>query len=231
MAQLDTDALRRALAAPDREVTDFVRDPARKPVEVLQFLGVEPGMRILDLYAAGGYYTFILARAVGPGGHVYAQNTPRGLDYREDRQEISQGEALANKIRQGGLNNVSHLVQRLEQLDIVPGSLDGVLMAQTLHDSYNSDPQRALAILLQMKTLLKPGGFIGITDHVGIPGMDNSSLHRMEPEQAISLAEQAGFEVSYSELLRNSADDHRRSIFDPRLARNTDRFLLKLTLR
>ncbi len=50
---LDKAALRRAIADPDREVTDFSRDEARKPVEVLDFLGLEAGMTVLDLYAAG----------------------------------------------------------------------------------------------------------------------------------------------------------------------------------
>jgi predicted methyltransferase len=50
----------------------------------------------------------------------------------------------------------------------------------------------------------------------------------METQQAIDLAEQAGFLVESSELLRSPEDDHSRSIFDPRLNRNTDRFLLRL---
>ena len=121
---IDKEALRRALAGPDREVTDFVRDTARRPVEVLEFLGVDTGMRVLDVYAAGGYYTFILSKAVGPQGKVYAQNTPRGLSYEEDRQEISQGEALEEKIRRGNLTNVTHLVERISDLSIEPESGD-----------------------------------------------------------------------------------------------------------
>jgi len=50
----------------------------------------------------------------------------------------------------------------------------------------------------------------------------------MEIQQAIDVAEEAGFQVETSELLRSPSDDHSRSIFDPRLNRNTDRFLLKL---
>ena len=68
-----------------------------------------------------------------------------------------------------------------------------------------------------------------VTDHIGISGSNNREMHRMEITQAIDVAEQAGFSVESSDLLRNLDDDHRRSIFDPRLARNTDRFLLKLT--
>lgn len=227
MAQ-DSAALRRALAGPDREVTDFVRDEVRKPVEVLEFLGIGTGMTVLDVYAAGGYYTFILSKAVGPDGLVYAQNTERGLAFREDRQEISQGEALANKIRQGNLSNVRSLVGRVADLDIPAASLDGILLIQTLHDSYNGSPTRSLNLLLELKRFLKPGGVIGITDHVGIAANDNRELHRMQIEQAIDVSERAGFIVQSSDILRNPRDDHSRSIFDPRLARNTDRFLLRL---
>lgn len=224
----DSTALRRALAGPDRDVSDFVRDEARKPVEVLEFLGIGAGMTVLDVYAAGGYYTFILSKAVGPDGLVYAQNTERGLAFREDRQEISQGEALANKIRQGKLSNVRSLVGRVAELDIPPASLDGILLMQTLHDSYNGSPERSLNLLLELRRLLKPGGVIGITDHIGVAGNNNRELHRMEIEQAIDVSERAGFIVQSSDLLRNPRDDHSRSIFDPRLARNTDRFLLRL---
>ena len=226
---LDKEALRRALAGPDREVTDFVRDSARKPVEVLDFLGVDAGMRVLDVYAAGGYYTFILSKAVGPEGKVYAQNTPRGLSYEEDRQEISQGEALEEKIRRGNLTNVTHLVERISELSIDPESLDAVMVVKILHDYHNPNPARAVELLSQLKMLLKPGGIVGVIDHVGEPGRENRRFHRMEKQQAIDVAQQAGFlVVGDSDLLHNPADRHVRSIFDPMLNRNTDRFLLKL---
>lgn len=228
-ADLDTEALRAAISGPDRDVNDFVRDPYRKPVEVLDFLGIEAGMTVLDLYAAGGYYTFILSRAVGPEGTVYAQNTPRGLNYEEDRQDISQGEALQNKIERGNLGNVVQLIERLSEISLAPESLDAVLVAQVLHDYYNPNPERARQMLEQLYVLLKPGGVIGITDHVGIAGRDNRAMHRMQISQAIEVAEMAGFDVESSDLLRNNLDDHSRNIFDPRLNRNTDRFLLKLS--
>ncbi|MFT6403562.1 MAG: putative methyltransferase [Pseudohongiellaceae bacterium] len=102
------------------------------------------------------------------------------------------------------------------------------MVAQVLHDYYNPNPDRALNMLLQIKALLKPGGIIGITDHVGISRYDNNDLHRMTIAQATAVAEEAGFEVFESNLLRVPSDNHSRSIFDPRLNRTTDRFLLKL---
>ena len=71
----------RALADPSRGVTDFARDEIRRPVEVLEFLGIHSGMTVMDVYAAGGYYTFILSKALGPEGVVLAQNTERGLRF------------------------------------------------------------------------------------------------------------------------------------------------------
>jgi predicted methyltransferase len=38
---------------------------------------VRPGSTVLDLSAGGGYTTELLARAVGPAGHVYGQSAPR----------------------------------------------------------------------------------------------------------------------------------------------------------
>lgn len=226
---LDIQKLQHALAGPDREVTDFIRDPARKPVEVLAFLGIQPGMTVLDLYAAGGYYTYILSKAVEDSGLVYAQNTRRGRQFIEDRQNITQGEALDRKIEQAGLTNVVQITKPLDGIGLPVESLDGVIVAQVLHDYYNPNPERALDMLVTLKALLKPGGVIGITDHVGLDQFNNNELHRMTIDQAITIAEQAGFEVVVSDLLRVETDDHSRSIFDPRLNRTTDRFLLRLT--
>ena len=226
---VDKDALRKAISGPDRDPADFFRDGSRKPVEVLDFLAIESGMRVLDVYAAGGYYTFILAKAVGPEGRVFAQNTPRGLEYEEDRQEISQGDALEAKLQAGSLGNVTHLIEPMAELSIEPGSLDAVMVVQILHDYYNPAPERALQLLTQLYALLKPGGIVGIIDHVGEAGRENRSFHRMEKQQAIDVALQAGFLlVADSDLLHNPGDRHVRSIFNPMLSRNTDRFLLKL---
>src|SRR4051812_22574961 len=65
------------VAAPDRSAADRTNDVRRKPVEMLAFIGVRPGMLVEDISAARGYTSELLARAVSPGGRVYAQNPPR----------------------------------------------------------------------------------------------------------------------------------------------------------
>jgi hypothetical protein len=44
----DAAALAQSLRGTDRDISDRMRDADRKPVEVLQFLGLEQGMTVLD---------------------------------------------------------------------------------------------------------------------------------------------------------------------------------------
>ncbi len=65
------------IAAPDRTPADRTNDLRRKPERILAFIAIHPGITAMDLSAAGGYTTELLARAIGPTGHVYGQSQPR----------------------------------------------------------------------------------------------------------------------------------------------------------
>ena len=231
-----SDSVQTMLQHPERELTDKIRDSARKPAQVLEFLGIEPGMKVLELYAGGGYYTVILSAAVGENGIVYAQNSPRVLRYEEDRSETTAGEALDAKLKALAISNVRRIDASFNDIHFLPNSLDAVVVFQVFHDYYNGNsengsPNRAEQMMAKIKEGLKPGGVVGIIDHVGNPGADNRRFHRMQKKDAIAVVEKAGFVVEAdSELLANPKDDHRRSIFDPRLNRDTDRFLLRVRL-
>ena len=64
------------VASPDRSAADRDTDLRRKPVELLAFIGVRPGMTVVDISAGGGYTSELLTRAVGPTGRVYGQSPP-----------------------------------------------------------------------------------------------------------------------------------------------------------
>jgi predicted methyltransferase len=226
---LDTQALAVSIQGTDREISDRMRDPARKPVEVLAFLGLEPGMTALDVYAAGGYYTFILSRAVGERGTVYAQNSPPASRYDQERTDMSQGEALDTKIARGGLHNVRRLDRPIRDNGLDDNAVDFILVSQILHDYYNRSPGAALELMTELHRIVRPGGIVGIIDHTGAEGNNNQRLHRMLKSQAVDVVTRAGFVVeAESDLLANSGDNPRRSIFDPVLDRGTDQFLLRL---
>jgi len=83
------------LANSSRSAEDQARDAGRKPAAIIEFLGIKPGMRVLDVIAAGGWYTEVLALAVGPDGHVVAQNPPVILEMRDGANEKALSARLA----------------------------------------------------------------------------------------------------------------------------------------
>ena len=73
---LSSEKITQIVASPDRSAADRTNDLRRKPEQMLGFIGIRPGIVALDLSAAGGYTTELLARAIGPSGTVYGQSRP-----------------------------------------------------------------------------------------------------------------------------------------------------------
>jgi predicted methyltransferase len=211
-----------ALASADRSDADKALDAARKPAEVLDFLGLEPGMTVLDVMSGAGWYTEVLSRAVGSNGKVYMQNGPASL------ARGTTAETVATRLN-GRLNNVERLDMDTADINLPANSVDFAITNLNFHDVYNRDPAAAQAFLLAIKNVLKPGGILGLIDHAGNIGADNATLHRMPVEDARAAALQAGFEISAeSDLLKVPSDNRTLAPFAAELERNTDRFTLKL---
>jgi predicted methyltransferase len=191
------------LAADARPAEDKARDGSRRPLQVMQLLGVEAGMTVVDVAAGGGWYTEVLSAAVGPSGTVYAQFGPRGND--------------ADRARAARLGNVEAVFEGVPSIGA--GIADRAVTALTLH-------HRDASFLREIYEVLKPGGMAVVIDHEGTAGMDNDELHRMLKADARRMIEEAGFEiVEDSDLLHTAADDHTLYIMAPELGRDTDRFL------
>ena len=214
------------LAASGRSYADKARDEARRPAEVLDFLGIGPGMTVMDLLASGGWYTEVLSVAVGPEGTVYAQNPPMLLGFNDNAYD----KAITARLADNRLPNVIRLDRDEGDTGLEPGSLDAALTALNLHDRHNFGSGEDVAIpLAAVKDLLKPGGVLGVIDHYGDPDKDNTWLHRLNVATALPIIEAAGFEIESSDLLRNPDDDRTLLVFDPAIRGKTDRLLYKLT--
>jgi len=214
------------LAQGSRSEADKARDAGRRPAEVVAFLGIEPGMTVVDLIAAGGWYTEVLSEAVGPTGKVYAQNTAFTLQFREGAND----KAMTARLAGGRLPNVERLDHEFADLGLAPASVDAAVTALNFHDIYNGGGREAAeAFLATVQRILKPGGVLGVIDHVGVAGADNAKLHRIEPKVVEDLAKAAGFVVDgRSDLLAHPEDDHTLMVFDPAVRGRTDRFLFRL---
>ena len=212
------------LKAAGRDEYDALKDAGRKPAATARFFGVEAGMTVLDMIAAAGYNTEVLAAAVGPSGIVYAQNSHFILGVMNGARHASMLARLANE----RLPNVRYMVVDPEDMPF-SGAIDMVFWGMNVHDIYNSFGEaEALRYLDSMRRALKPGGILAISDHVGAAGNDNAELHRIEPRIIKELLHKAGFVIdATSALLGNPDDDHSQSIYADGLRYHTDRILVR----
>ena len=215
-----TTRMRTALAAPERSQENKSRDAARKPIETVKFLEIKTGDTAVDMIAETGWFTEVLSAAVGPKGHVYMQNPPF-LAEREPKDMIAR------------LGNVEPLHVQFTEAGLV-GKVDAIVTAMNLHDIYNGFGNQpggeapAVEFVKAMYAALKPGGVLGVIDHVGIAGQNNVMLHRMLPQQARDVLTKAGFKIeAESSLLANPADDHTKGVFDPSVRGHTDQFMFR----
>ena len=218
-----------ALANELRPEADRARDAGRKPGEVLEFLGIGPGMSVLDMFSGGGWYAEVIAHVVGENGRVIAHSN--------EAYKAFVGDALEERFNSGRLQQAEILMAENNQMTLEIDSLDAVMLGLAYHDIYNDDAESGwelidgTAFLAELKKGLKPGGIIGVIDHyaeAGAPPETGSTLHRIDPALVIANMEAAGFVLDgQSDILRNADDDYSQIVFAPDLRGKTDRFIMR----
>lgn len=220
-----------AVENPARSDADRGRDEARKPAQVLEFFGIKPGMRVLDMFSGGGYYTELVSYVVGPGGSVSAHSNEAYAQYVGD-------ETIT---RYGGdrLPNVEILMAENNQLNLAADEYDAILLILAFHDIFYVDVKNGWAkingplLLEELYKGLKPGGIVGIVDHhaeAGSARETGGTLHRIDPAIVIADMTAAGFVLEgKSEVLRNMQDDYSLNMGDPAIRGKTDRFVLRFS--
>lgn len=219
-------AISAAVDSKDRPQADRALDAARKPVEMLKFFGIGPGMKILDLFAGGGWYTELEARVTGPKGEVYAQNPPEYLKRFSDK-------AIAARLADKRLPTVVRWDRTLDALELPKAHFDGAVANDVFHDFFWL-AKDVDAVVRQVYDSLKPGGFVAIIDHSAPAGTGDTFARSMEGQHRIDEALvkekmlKAGFTLAaQSQLLRNPDDDRTKAFFAPEMkGKNTDKFAL-----
>lgn len=221
------DTARAVVGAPDRTADDRALDVGRHPEALLAFIGLRPGMRVAEIGAGLGYTTELLARAVGPGGVVYGQNTRFILDRFAQKPWT---ERLAKPV----MANVVRVDREFDDpLPAAATNLDAVVNALLYHDTVWMKTDRARMNRV-IYGALKPGGIYVVVDHSGRPGTgitETESLHRIEEGAVRREIEAAGFRLAAAaDFLRNPGDTRDWNA-SPRSAGDrrgtSDRFVLK----
>jgi predicted methyltransferase len=193
-----------SIADASRPQADKDRDAVRHPAELLTFIGAKRGDKIAELVPGGGYVTRLLAKIVGPMGHVYATNFPT----LNERFKTGVNPIIADS----SYGNVSVVETPGEQLKL-PEPVDIVFTSENYHDFQNMGMFKTDTKGLDKAAFaaLKPGGVYVITDYVSAPGTgmtQTQSLHRIDPAVIKQEAMAAGFMLDgESNALMNPMDD------------------------
>jgi predicted methyltransferase len=221
-----SDAIRAIVNAKDRSDEDRKLDAGRRPAELLSFLGIAPGQRIVEIGSYQGYTAELLGRTVAPTGKVYAQDP---ADFNKFTTKVWEG-----RKRNPAMKNIVH-IERPFEAPVPPDlkDLDAVVCGLFYHDMVwlKIDRAKMNASILRA---LKPGGVYFIYDHSAREGAgtnDAKTLHRIEEKVVRSEVESAGFKLlATASFLRHPEDKRDWDASDeaPAELRGTsDRFVLK----
>ena len=204
-------------------------DQSRKSAELLSFLGLQRGMRVIDMFGANKYWAEIMAPAIGPAGHIVVWQPKQFLN---DKRKAEFAQFAAKQ------PNVLLISTPMETPLLGANAYDFMIMNLDYHDVYwqnaergivRMEPQQWLAALYRA---MKPGAVVGVIDHAANPGGDTRAvveeLHRIDPAVVLADFQRAGFVLDgTSDMLRNPADDHSLNVFDEKIRGKTDRFVFR----
>lgn len=217
------DKVNAALAAESRPEADRERDRNRRPLQTLQFFGLEDDMRVVELLPGGGWYTRVLAPVLAENGQLYvAMGTTRV----EERVLTEPGfddviviETTANPRREPGA--------RYYTADEFELSVDNVDMVLTFRNVHNFGEEGRARMHAAAFAALKTGGVYGVVDHTRrhMEPETPENRRRIDPVLTIKEVQAAGFEfIDYSDLHYRADDELEYEVGRRSVSGNTDRF-------
>lgn len=154
----------------DPDVTQWVerferegRDVYAKRFEILEIMGLKPGMNVADIGAGSGFFSRLMAQKVQPGGIVCAVDISKPfVDH------------IAKTSREMGIENVKAVLGDPKSPKLAENSVDVVFIAHSYH--HFEFPYEMLA---EIKKALRPDGLFLLIDAERITGLTSEGRMRM----------------------------------------------------
>jgi ankyrin repeat protein/predicted methyltransferase len=159
-----------------------VRESWQPPEKILDAIGVKPGMRVGEAGAGRGYFTFPLARRVGPEGVVFANDI-----------STSSLDVIRERAGREGLRNIKIVVGAVEDPLFPEKNLDLVIMVYVLHEL-----ERPIPFLKNLRSYLKPGASLVIIEGKHTTDTAHSPSFRTGG-QILETLKEAGYELDRAE--------------------------------
>ncbi|WP_416306345.1 class I SAM-dependent methyltransferase [Neptunicella sp. SCSIO 80796] len=232
LSSMANDVIQQAINNPDRPAEDKLRDSQRQPDKVLAFFEFKPEQQVLDVFSGSGYYTELVARIVGPKGHVDAHNNAPYIKFiGEDK--------ITARYADKRLPNVTQLMQDANSLELPTNHYDRILFILSFHDLYHVDEQNGWdkiddqVFMTKLLDALTDDGILGLVDHIAPAGSGTQageSLHRIDPAIIRQKMAEWGFKLIAEEtFLHNSDDPLDIPMWDKNIRGKTSRVVMKFT--
>lgn len=153
------------------------RDQWQQPDKVIATLQIPPGAEIADLGAGGGYFTFHLAKAVGPSGKVYAVDIDQGTN-----------QLIAERAKKDGAVNITTILAKSNDPLLPESAVDLIFTSNTYHHFDNR-----IVYFSNLRKYLKPAGRIAIIDFDRRAWLEGLLRHYTPAEFIKREMEQAGY--------------------------------------
>lgn len=124
------------------------RNEWQQPERVIQSLQIKPGNHVADLGSGGGYFTFPLAKAVGPSGKVYAVDIDRDMT-----------DLVAKQAKEKNVNNIEVILAKPDDPLLPVAGIDLIFTVDTYHHIGDR-----VSYLAALRKYLRPNGRVAIID-------------------------------------------------------------------
>jgi ubiquinone/menaquinone biosynthesis C-methylase UbiE len=129
--------------------TEEARDQHGEAQRVMDALGIAPGMRVADVGAGDGYYTVRLAKRLGPGGTIYAQDVVQ-----------SHLDRLASRLTRERITSVTLVHGSPGDPRLPSQSIDLALLVHMYHEV-----EQPYEFLYRLHGALTPDGRVAVIDN------------------------------------------------------------------
>jgi predicted methyltransferase len=196
------------LTGDHRSDANRARDGWRHPVETLDFFGVAPGQRVVEIWPGAGWYSEVLGPLLKDSGtYIAAMPDPNGAsDGMKAGLQRYKDKLAARPDLYKGAQLVAFGPNALEF--VPPNSVDRVLTFRNVHNWMAAG--WAEQAFKAMFAALKPGGVLGVVEHRANndqPQDTKAATGYVRQDYVIKLAIDAGFKlVAMSEINSNPRD-------------------------
>ena len=216
-ALADAEALQKAIDGKHRTPAYAERDVYRHPMQTLMLFDIQPDHTVVEVWPGGGWYTEILAPYLRKNGKLIAahyDSNDTQASYRPRSREGFEKKLSENKRVYGKVEVASLMFDETEKTLAIgaaePGTVDRIVTFRNAHGWRSRGITDA--VFAHFYDILRPGGKLGIVQHMADPEQDwlSRNIGYVGRDYIIAKAAEAGFVLESEGFFNRNPLDNKR---------------------